>query len=206
MTTINDLSTAVEQFAAAQGPAKQAALERLTEEINAAVGPIHIVGGETSAGWLGRLELAAFEFVRTGETEEGWGKLLEVERQAQEFIAAQSTKARLAAEVEEAHKNLDSLDVALGPLIAFLGRDYSIDQRVGDLVTRFIGLRGVLYDHDADRERLQDELAHANDEQATLLGEREKAFALLRRLLQGTYPDDLFPELKALLGVPAEED
>jgi hypothetical protein len=182
MTTINDLSTAVEQFAAAQGPAKQAALERLTEEINAAVGPIHIVGGETSAGWLGRLELAAFEFVRTGETEEGWGKLLEVERQAQEFIAGQVAElAAIRAAMPAAKANL----------FYALKNEQALRQREQD--SRITLCREV--------DRLRDELAHANDEQATLLAERESAFALLRRLLQGTYPDDLFPEIKALLGV-----
>jgi hypothetical protein len=92
-TATNDLGTAVAEFAAATGPAKQAALERVTDEINAAVGPIRIVGGETVAGWLGRLITAAFEFVRTGETAAGWEKLLAVEQQAAEFIAAQLAAA-----------------------------------------------------------------------------------------------------------------
>lgn len=48
--------------------------------------------------------------------------------------------------------------------------------------------------------------AIANELLRKAIAERDAAFALLRRLLQGTYPDDLFPEIKALLGVPAEEE
>jgi chromosome segregation ATPase len=140
MAATDKLCSLLQQVCDSQGPAKQAALERLSAALNAAVPGLPIKVQQTVAGWLGRLEKAAFEFVRTGETAEGWEKLRAVERQAREFIAQ---------------------------------REEHLQEQRDGAQKRALDYARMLDDFRQQADRLEAELQHANDEQATMMAALE---------------------------------
>lgn len=107
-------------------------MDELNKAINAAVPGIRIAGEQTVAGWLFRLEVACFDFVRTGETAGGWRRLMAVHEQAGEFIAAQLDA--VTAELQAAQEATQAQADIVARLRAEL--DHANEEQVGLMAER----------------------------------------------------------------------